>query len=81
MKIELQIRECKNGFIVEDSYFGEECPVKSWDEAVVELNNLLKKYNKEITNMHDEAEKTNNEEALTAMKDKRPVIEFNRRDN
>jgi len=76
MKIEIQIRECKTGYIVEDSYFGEEIPVFSWDSGVKEINKILDNYKKEIKEREEAADKAEEEgqdevaEILRGKKDK-----------
>ena len=44
MKIEIQIRECKDGFILEDDYEQEEIFFKTFDQALVKANKTFMKF-------------------------------------
>ena len=64
MKIEVQIRECINGYIVEDSFFGEEKYVTKWEEAVIEATNRFKKYAEEQAAYEKERQESEEDEKI-----------------
>ena len=47
MKIEVEIKEIANGWIVDDSYYGEKTFFKKWDDAVVFAKKIFTRYKKD----------------------------------
>lgn len=49
-KINIEIREIENGWVVEDSYFGEETFFKRFVDAQKKSDKILQDFKKEIQN-------------------------------
>ena len=62
VKISIEIRECKNGYIVQDSYFGEEEYVETFKEAMEKSNELFKNFETDQKNMDEEIEYSGGDE-------------------
>ncbi|KKM76725.1 hypothetical protein LCGC14_1377250 [marine sediment metagenome] len=49
-KINIEIREIENGWVVEESYFGDETFLKRFVDAEKKVNKILQNFKKEIQN-------------------------------